>query len=399
MLARAMLETINLHRRNLLRGTLAAALPGSTPAPAAGGALAEVWGRDALALIVKHQLNPLRAARVLAYLHVAVHDAYVQAQPAWSGLQTQSPPACAHLAAGEVLAFFFPQETPGRIEAQAWQRAGLTGGSTDPVWLPARTLANTVAAQTIARARSDGAGRIGDARGRPPLRPGVWQASPPINAQRPVESLAGEWRTWGGPLTGATGGELAGSVPPPHAVESAAYRAELAEVLAVTRALTAAQRASAERWNLEQGSVTPGGVWLGIALEEIRVAALDEAAALRLLSTLCMAMMDAMVRCWRVKYTYWTERPITAIRRELDPGFTSHLITPAFPGYVSGHASLSGAASAVLSHFLPARAAVFSGQAEEAALSRLYGGIHFRSDNDAGLELGRAVGAQLLKPV
>lgn len=398
-------ETINLNRRRLLLcSALAAPLPGSARALAAGGALTGIWSHDALALIVKYQLNPLRAARVLAYLHTVLHQAFTQVEQ-WPA----SAAACAHLAAGQVLAYFFPQETPGRIEAQGWQRANLLHLADDAGSRATRALAHTVAGAAIARARSDGADRIGDARGRPPLRPGVWQASPPINAQRPVEALAGQWRTWGesaggasgaligGLIAGALSDAMASSVPPPHPHGSDTYRAELAEVLAVTRALGAAQRASAELWNLEQGSVTPGGVWLSLALDETRAAALGDSAALRLLATLCMAMMDALVHCWRVKYTYWTERPITAIRRELDPAFTPHLITPAFPAYVSGHASLSGAAAAVLSHFLPARAAHFTQAAEEAALSRLYGGIHFRSDNDAGLALGRAVAAQVLK--
>jgi membrane-associated phospholipid phosphatase len=76
------------------------------------------------------------------------------------------------------------------------------------------------------------------------------------------------------------------------------------------------------------------------------------------------------------KFKWWTERPITVTREKLDPDFLSHVITPAFPGYVSGHATVSGAASAVLSAFFPDRADELQGMAEEAAMSRLYAGIH-----------------------
>ena len=98
------------------------------------------------------------------------------------------------------------------------------------------------------------------------------------------------------------------------------------------------------------------------------------------------------------------------VETELDPEWSSFIGTPPFPDYVSGHSTFSGAASAVLalfcgrddvpftsgSDFLPGvqrRFSGFSAAAEEAALSRLYGGIHFRSANVDGLEAGLSVGA------
>jgi membrane-associated phospholipid phosphatase len=83
---------------------------------------------------------------------------------------------------------------------------------------------------------------------------------------------------------------------------------------------------------------------------------------------------------------------VTAIRRELDPGWLPYIATPPFPSYVSGHSTTSGAAAEVLARFFPSQARRLGGLAEEAAVSRLYGGIHFRSDNEAGLMLGRKVG-------
>ena len=85
-------------------------------------------------------------------------------------------------------------------------------------------------------------------------------------------------------------------------------------------------------------------------------------------------------------------RPVTAIRLLIDPTWSSYIVTPPFPSYVSGHSTTSGAASTVLAAFFPQRAGELRAMAEEAAVSRMYGGIHFRSDNDAGLELGRRVG-------
>jgi hypothetical protein len=107
-------------------------------------------------------------------------------------------------------------------------------------------------------------------------------------------------------------------------------------------------------------------------------------------------MHDAFIACWQIKYRDWSERPITAIRRMLDPTFVPLLVTPGFPAYVSGHATISAAAAGVLSRLVPRLADDFEKQAEEAAMSRLWGGIHFRCDNEEGLRLGRSVAKDVL---
>jgi membrane-associated phospholipid phosphatase len=83
---------------------------------------------------------------------------------------------------------------------------------------------------------------------------------------------------------------------------------------------------------------------------------------------------------------------VTAIRRQLDAAWVSYVPTPPFPSYPSGHSTTSGAAATVLARFFPRDGARLRAWAEEAAISRLYGGIHFRSDNEAGLKLGRMIG-------
>jgi membrane-associated phospholipid phosphatase len=123
---------------------------------------------------------------------------------------------------------------------------------------------------------------------------------------------------------------------------------------------------------------------------------LDAAAAARVFSALNAAMLDAFIACWRAKFKWWTERPITVIRSRFDPAFTPHVLTPPFPSYVSGHSSASGAAAEVLAAFFPDESAKLRAMAREASMSRLYGGIHFRSDNEQGLELGRGIGARAL---
>jgi len=88
---------------------------------------------------------------------------------------------------------------------------------------------------------------------------------------------------------------------------------------------------------------------------------------------------------------------MTAAKQLLNVDFKPAILTPSFPGYVSGHAATSGAGSEVLALYLTSRAGVLRAMADEAAMSRLFGGIHFRHDNADGIELGRNVALAILK--
>ncbi|MBV8416141.1 MAG: phosphatase PAP2 family protein [Verrucomicrobia bacterium] len=97
-----------------------------------------------------------------------------------------------------------------------------------------------------------------------------------------------------------------------------------------------------------------------------------------------IAAYDATVACWDAKYTYWAIRPFML-------GVTPLFTTPNHPSYPAAHGSHSGAVSAVLAYLFPQDADALNALGKEAAESRLWAGIHFRSDIDAGLTLGRAV--------
>jgi membrane-associated phospholipid phosphatase len=104
-----------------------------------------------------------------------------------------------------------------------------------------------------------------------------------------------------------------------------------------------------------------------------------------------MAMMDAGIAVWDAKYAYWCIRPSQA-----DPAITTPVGLPNFPAYPSGHSGFSGAGSDVLGYLFPSERARLQAMAEEVAMSRLYGGVHFRFDNEAGLQVGRAVAAMAI---
>jgi membrane-associated phospholipid phosphatase len=106
------------------------------------------------------------------------------------------------------------------------------------------------------------------------------------------------------------------------------------------------------------------------------------------LAVLNVAASDAVIACFEAKYHYWTIRPSQA---DTTLVLADSVGLPNFPSYPSGHACSAGAFDAVLGHFFPQDRVEFTRIAEEQAMSRLYGGIHYRFDNDGGLALGRVV--------
>lgn len=105
------------------------------------------------------------------------------------------------------------------------------------------------------------------------------------------------------------------------------------------------------------------------------------------------ARFDATIAAWDGKYHYWTIRPF-----QYDSEFQPILIdTPNFPGYPAGHTTVAGALSGVLAHLFPKDSVAFSNLALECSESRFEGGVHFRTDNEVGLEVGEKVGEYVIR--
>jgi PAP2 superfamily protein len=336
-------------------------------AAADGSAAVTRWIEVDLTEISSHRLNPPRASRGLALLSVALRNA--------ARVHPKAQQSVRAGAAITVLAYLFPDRRATFEELAAGQ---------SPIGL---ALGRLIGAAVVVRARHDGSDAVWQ--GTPPVGSGLWVPTPPAFAQ-PLEPLAGTWRTW----NIRSGSQFRPGPPPP--VGGAAYALEVREVYDISRTLTDEQKRIASFWSDGAGTATPPGHWNRIALDLIASEGLSAAAAARVLAALNTAQADAFIACWDAKFIYWSERPVTAIRREHDSAWLSYLPTPPFPSYVSGHSSTSGAASEVLAAYFPAAAAQLRAWAEAAAVSRLYGGIHFRIDNDTGLELGRKIAAAAL---
>jgi membrane-associated phospholipid phosphatase len=163
---------------------------------------------------------------------------------------------------------------------------------------------------------------------------------------------------------------------------------ETEEVLQMLKSPTREHIALVHYWADGVGTYTPPGHWNAIAAEDFITKNFSEVRWARNMALLNMALMDASIVCWETKYFYFNPRP-----SQLDPAIKTVTGVPNFPAYISGHSTFSGAAAAVLSHIVPQRATAYKAMAEEASMSRMYGGIHFRSDCEVGLAVGKNVGA------
>jgi membrane-associated phospholipid phosphatase len=363
------------------------------------------WTNLALDLIRIHAPNPVRAARALALLHVALYDTLVATADARAAFPRPGPAmdkaivplggtvpqassfpsdhAAVAAAATLVLDYLFPQESSGALIALGEEAATsqlLAGRAFRSDIEAGQTIGRAVGERAVARGKADGADRSWDGSGRL-TDPGSWQPTPPGYFQQPVEPLAGTWRTWI-----LASGEQDRPAPPPL-YQSPAWMAELAAVQEAVARRTPEQEAAVQFWAGGPGTVTPAGLWIESARDLIVRDGLDALHAARVLALVSVAMADSFICCWDAKYTYWTERPITA-----DPSLDVLIPTPPFPSYTSGHATISTAAATVLGHLFPADEDALLERADEANRYRLWAGIHFPIDTEMGALGGGMIG-------
>jgi hypothetical protein len=159
--------------------------------------------------------------------------------------------------------------------------------------------------------------------------------------------------------------------------------------------------------------ITPGGHWIGITGQACRQVSADMATSARIYTLVAVSLADAFISCWDEKYRSNLVRPETYINHLIDPDWKPLLQTPPFPEHTSGHSVISSAAGEMLTatlgepfHFtdsveleygLPLRTFnSFRDAYHEAAVSRLYGGIHYRPAIDDGVDQGQKISAYII---
>ncbi|WP_412069135.1 vanadium-dependent haloperoxidase [Rubrivirga sp. IMCC43871] len=377
--------------------------------------------------------SPPQASRVYAYTSLAAYEAVAPTDPDLASLAGQlrdyeAPPAAdgevhgptaavyAALAVGEALTFSSDRVADYRLEVEDALRAS---------GMPRRLLAaseahgEAVARHVLAYADADG---YAQTRSGPAYTitgaEGEWQPTPPAY----LDAIEPNWQTLR-PFVLDSAAQFKPPPPPPYSLEPGSpFRQEVDEVYAVTTEMTDEQRAIASFWDCNPyvmhtrghamfatKKITPGGHWMGIAAIASREAGDDVSGAAEAYVRTALALADGFLSVWDEKYRSRLVRPETVINEHLDEDWMPLLQTPPFPEYSSGHSVISAAAAEALTalygdlafldtteipYGLPARPFTsFREAAEEAAISRLYGGIHYPMAASEGLAQGRGVGA------
>ena len=378
------------------------------------------WSAELLAAVKNTSMNPPRASRAMAMVHLAVFDAVNGVRGKFQRYHIEgkarnnaSAEAAAATAAHGVLSAIFPSQVAAFDARLAESLAGIPTGPRNRgiEW-------GLACAEDILALRSaDNSGLVIPY--VPPVGPGFWIPTPPANAP----ALLPNW-----PLVTPfclENGAALRAAPPPD-VTSPEYTAAFNEVKDLGRVDSATrtpdQTQIALFWADGAGTETPPGHWLRIAAELSveRDLALPDSA--RLLALVAMAVGDAGIVSWDTKYAYSHWRPVTGIRDAAndgnpdtvaDPAWASLIGTPPFPAYSSGHSTFSASAARVLARFFRDDAIAFSTTSQglagvtrsftsfsqaaaEAGQSRIYGGIHWQHDNQSGQAAGAELGDRVI---
>lgn len=241
--------------------------------------------------------------------------------------------------------------------------------------------------------------------------PGKWEPTAP--GQKPLQPYWGNVRSF-----------LAEDADSALFIQNTAYSTdpkslfylEANEVYLTSLQLSAEQTTIAKFWSDDPGLTgTPPGHSMSIASIVLQNENADLGYAAEVFSKVGLAVHDAFVSCWKCKYTFNLLRPVTYIRKFIDPNYNTLLATPPFPEHTSGHSVQTAAAMAVLESFFgnyyditdvthakrtditfsPRQFSSFQDLANEAAISRLYGGIHYRPAIELGIKQGRQIGRNI----
>ncbi len=174
---------------------------------------------------------------------------------------------------------------------------------------------------------------------------------------------------------------------PPPSTSSEQMKKELAEIANIMNNTSREQTAIVHFWADGVATYTPPGHWNAIAADDFIGKNFSEIRWARNLALLNMTLMDAAIVCWDTKYAYFNPRP-----SQMQSTIKTTTGLPNFPSYISGHSTFSSAAATLLSYLIPEKASAYDAMAKEASISRMYGGIHYRSDCEIGLVTGKKVG-------
>ena len=338
---------------------------------AAQGTSSARWNRKAIALF---RARGGHASRENTYLSLAQYRAVLAVEDARHGHTRPSLAGAVAGASAVVLKQFYPLDAASiDADLEAQRDAPPFGPEHNKDFAEGEAIGRGIAATVLAFAATDNVNATSP--GTPPVGPGYWVSSGAPIARGGLGAR---------PFFLASQTEL--RLGPPPAFGSAPFLAALAEVRAFALARTPEQIAIVTKW-----VPFSGPVFNTIATDLIDQYHVSESEAARILAYGNTAAWDAIIGCFDTKYAYWFIRPTQA-----DPTITLATGLPNHPSYPSAHSCETGAFHGVLADAFPSERAMLESVAQEASLSRVIGGLHYRFDGDGGLALGKAAAALAL---
>ena len=334
------------------------------------------WQVTETTLVAQANFAPVVATRAYSLLGVAQYLAVQRAEDGDRDDGLSSDRGAVAGASVVVLSYLFPLKTQA-LEAMVTAQRDAPP-ELQRAFTRGEAIGRAVGAAIVARAQADGFSN--PFTGTIPVGPGLW-----ISNTTPA-TIAGGSLPGVRPWFLRSASQFRPAAPP--AFGSAGFLAALAEIRHLSDTRTAAQLQIATYWALNAGTATTAGFWLQVATDGIHQDGLSERQATHLYALLSATMFDAQIGCWDAKETYWFIRPWQA-----DGAITTVAAVgkPNHPSYPSGHSCLSSSAGEVLSAFFPKQRRQLDAMVTEAGLSRMYGGIHYGFDIEAGQQLGRRV--------
>jgi membrane-associated phospholipid phosphatase len=337
------------------------------------------WNGVARQLVGTYRFNALQAIRGYAIVSLAQYNAAIAAENAKA--RGEHPSVHAAISAASVVALSYlhaaeSQALEMRLDEYLADEGWPGGKHQDEA--SGESIGRLVAAQVVARAQNDGF--FAPWTGTVPTGPGKW-----FTATTPVGPTVGQAKPFFLDATNQF------RPAPPPAFGSAEFNAALAEVRQIADTRTPQQTAIAVFWNLPAGTHQPPGFWNEEAANLAVRNRLNERETAHTMALMNMVSYDAIVASHEAKYFYWLIRPSQA-----DPGIVLPIGLPNFPSYPSNHAAISAGMARVLGDRFPSDRVRLDALADEAALSRVFGGIHYRFDGEEGLVLGRKIAAWAL---
>lgn len=386
--------------------------------------------------------TPPVASRVYAYSHLAAYEVMAKGDSSYASLESQlkgfagipGPGAgkqidypyasmAAMLEVGKTLTF-----SNDKMDSivNALKEQALDHGMPDSMESQSKAYGLSVAKAVLAWSKKDNYAQTRSAaKYTVPEEEGKWIPTPPAY----IQAVEPHWRT----IRTIVMDSASQFAPPPPVAFSKDSTSEFyhwaKQVYDTVNNLSDEQKAIASFWDCNGFKVnlvghaqfvtkamTPGGHWMGIIGIICQDKKVNFSKAVQSYTLVSFALMDAFISCWDAKYTWALIRPESVINQYIDPSWKPFLQTPPFPEYTSGHSEISSAAATVLEHLYGTQVAFRDSTerawgwpdrsftslrqaADEAGISRFYGGIHYRRSievaKDQGLRLGNYIMTKL----